>query len=777
MTKWFTTLNLGTRIVTVTLAILVAVLTVNYVVFIHGYQGRAQEAMVEKAKAFSAVADEAKNHVSALHRLDTFDHRTLSAELAKDLAAGKPLGETRFFKTIPVVAGWTAAQEAAKRENIEFRITSFQVRNKDHEPKAGSFEEQLLRRLSDQVAAGGSEVVQAVNATDNTLHFMRAIKLTDNCLICHGEPGSQWDVAKTGKDATGHAMEGWHAGTMHGSYHMILPLAPVKTQVASFLVQGLAWTLPLAAAAVVLFIYLIFIMIRRPVRTLTEQTAAVAEGDLTREVPAELLTRGDELGELSNGLARLCASLRRSFLEVSNSAGTLSVMADGLTTTSERLGRGARDSADKSQTVAAAAEEASANTASVAAGMEQATTNLASVASATEEMSATVSDIAANSAKARTVSEEAGVQAQAVGTLVQQLGQAAQEIGKVTETISAISAQTNLLALNATIEAARAGAAGKGFAVVASEIKELARQTATATDDIKARVAGVQLSTASAIADLEKITGVTRQVGELVHSIAVAIEEQTTVTKDIASNIGQASSGVRDANERVGQTAEVSKTIAEDIAGISAQSLAITNDSVHLQEDADMLRNLTENLARLVARFDVGTQTDFAAIKKGHLQWRNRLIEMFEGRLKLTAAEVTDHHNCPLGKWYYSPVGQGMNHLRSFQELGHLHERFHGRVVEIVQMWESRRRTEAQQQFQELLTITTQLFALLDTVAVESAGGGEAERSSQSRPVPTAATPAGTQHSRRGLSRGSPTVRPARSANATGNRLPQPNLD
>src|SRR5450755_3889605 len=125
-----------------------------------------------------------------------------------------------------------------------------------------------------------------------------------------------------------------------------------------------------------------------------------------------------------------------------------------------------------------------------------------------------------------------------------QLGQAAREIGKVTETINEISSQTNLLALNATIEAARAGSAGKGFAVVANEIKLLAQQTASATEDIKVRIGGVQSSAADGIAEVERVSRIIHEVSDLVSSIAAAIEEQTTVTKDIARNIAHASNGV-----------------------------------------------------------------------------------------------------------------------------------------------------------------------------------------------------------------------------------------
>lgn len=606
MLKWFSSLKLATRIVTVTVLILVAVVAVNYAVFATGYRRDAQEALVEKAKAFSAVADAAKNHTSELHRDGDFDQKTLTDELRRDLAAGKRVNQTRIFKTIPVVAGWTAAQEAATRENIQFRILSFDARNTDHEPKIGSFEEKLLRELSTQVGAGKGDTIHAVNQADDSLHFLRAIRLTDTCLTCHGAPGSQWDKSGTGVDPTGHRMESWVAGQMHGSYYVVMPLAPVRSQVIGFITSGLAWTLPLAALAVGLFVWIIVTTIKRPVQALTARTAEIAAGRLARDVPADLQARQDEIGELAKALSSMRGALVDSLHEVSNGTATLSVMSNGLITISQRLYHEAQGTTERSHAVAAAAEEASANTASVASGMQHAAFNLESVATATEEMSATVSDIASHSAKARTVSEEAGAQAAAAVALVQALGAAAHEIGKVTETITTISDQTKLLALNATIEAARAGAAGKGFAVVATEIKELARQTASATEDIKDKILGVQASTGSAITEIEKISGVIQDVVGIVTSIAAAIEEQAAVTRDVAGNVGQASNAVREANDRVAETATVSTSIAQDVAEISVQSRAIGDDSHRLQGEADALKGLAGRLTHLVARFDLG---------------------------------------------------------------------------------------------------------------------------------------------------------------------------
>jgi methyl-accepting chemotaxis protein len=186
---------------------------------------------------------------------------------------------------------------------------------------------------------------------------------------------------------------------------------------------------------------------------------------------------------------------------------------------------------------------------------------------------------------------------------MQRLGQAAQEIGHVTETITNISAQTNLLALNATIEAARAGSAGKGFAVVANEIKELAKQTAEATLDIKSRIAGIQGSTDLAIGEIGQIASVIKEVGGIVSSIAAAIEEQATVTRDVAGNIAQASVGVSDAQERVSQTAEVSKSIARDIAGVNTAVASMREGGEQVQESALDLSKLAEELGAQVAQF------------------------------------------------------------------------------------------------------------------------------------------------------------------------------
>ena len=342
----------------------------------------------------------------------------------------------------------------------------------------------------------------------------------------------------------------------------------------------------------------------RPVRYTVEMLRDIAEGDgdLTRRLQ---VNGTDEISELARHFNRFVEKLQGIIRQMVGNAVTVTSAATELSAISTQTAQSVQTLSSRTATIAAAAEQSSANTATVAAAMAQAAFNLASVANATEEMSATIGDVAASSEKARLISRQAGDQAASASALMQELSQAAQEIGKVTEAITSISSQTNLLALNATIEAARAGAAGKGFAVVAHEIKELARQTAGATEDIKTRISGMQHATHSAAGDIAKITAVIADVGHLIAGIASAIEEQTTVTRDVAGHIAQASSGVQDTNARIAQTADVSRSMAQDLAEVNAAAGKIRSDGEHVQTSAVDLSDLAEQLRALVSQFRV----------------------------------------------------------------------------------------------------------------------------------------------------------------------------
>ena len=363
----------------------------------------------------------------------------------------------------------------------------------------------------------------------------------------------------------------------------------------------------LAAAIATLLGWAISRSIVKPLIAAVAHLDLVAGGEVSRDVSQEYLNRSDEIGGLGRGMQKMTVALRTMIQtmiqEVSGGIQVLSKSSTELMGTSSHMTSDSRQASDKAHSVSAAAEEMSANITSVAAGMDEATKNLSHVAFATEQMTSTIGEIAQNSEKARSITGEATHQAARITDQSNQLGAAAREIGKITETITEISSQTNLLALNATIEAARAGSAGKGFAVVATEIKALAQQTASATEDIKGRIAGVQSATAGGVAEIAKISQVITEVSSIVDSIAAAIEEQSVATRDIAKNIADASQGVAEANARVSETSQVSREIAKDIVGVDQAAGEMASGSDHFRIKAGELSRVAESLQVTVARF------------------------------------------------------------------------------------------------------------------------------------------------------------------------------
>jgi methyl-accepting chemotaxis protein len=385
----------------------------------------------------------------------------------------------------------------------------------------------------------------------------------------------------------------------------------------------------LIVGGVCLFISLVFgvwitLSISGPLKLATLAAQGIAKGELDQKLDYQ---SQDEIGQMTAAFQEMIAYLQNIAaaarqMAANNLAQTITPLSsqDVLGTafkemnhnlrgavgtvihSAETLSAASKSLDARANSVARAADNMSTNTISVAASMEQTTTNLGSVAAATEEMNATISELASNTEKARSITEKAVQQSDQMSGNFHKLGQAAQEIGIVTETINSISQQTKLLALNASIEAARAGAAGKGFAVVATEIKELALQSASAAEDIKARISSVQDSSSTAIEDIEKISAVVQEVSQIVAGIAFGVEEQSIVTRDIATNISQATAGVDDSNQRVAHNSTLVQAVARDIQGDS-------ND--HSASDESMLSNvkqladLSTSLYNIVAQFKV----------------------------------------------------------------------------------------------------------------------------------------------------------------------------
>ncbi len=320
---------------------------------------------------------------------------------------------------------------------------------------------------------------------------------------------------------------------------------------------------------------------------------AEGEGDLRARLDE---TRADELGELGLWFNRFLAKLQKAIGSIAEKATGVSAASAQLTSTAQTLAETAERTKSQTSQAAAASEEMSANMKSVHASSDTMTGTFRTVAAAVEEMTASIAEVAKSADNAAKVAGTAAQLTRSSNEKVSALGAAANEIGRVIETIQDIAEQTNLLALNATIEAARAGEAGKGFSVVANEVKDLARQTADATMDIRKRIERIQASTTESVQAIAAIDQIIVQVNESSQAIAASVAEQRSATQEISSNLAQSTRTVdtvaRNVTESVTASQEISRSIAEVDNQARSTAAAAEETSVAGKAMADLAREL-----------------------------------------------------------------------------------------------------------------------------------------------------------------------------------------
>ncbi len=344
--------------------------------------------------------------------------------------------------------------------------------------------------------------------------------------------------------------------------------------------------------------------ITRPIRHAADMLRDISEGegDLTKRL--EVKSR-DEIGEMATYFNRFVEKLQGIIGRVVGNADTVASSATELSASSTQIAANVEEMAAQATSVASSTEEIATTVNTISSAAEEMTDSSNTVATAIEEMSASLGEVARNCQKELEIAENASKHANSSKQIMDRLGGSAKSIGKVIEVINDIADQTNLLALNATIEAASAGEAGKGFAVVANEVKELAKQTAQATQEISTQIEDMQKNTGSAVEAIELVVGVIGEVNTISQTIVSAVEEQSATINEISNSIGHVNHGVSEVARSVEESAKGLSEVSSNVQGAKDATADTSRGIAEMKSSIDELAKLSESLKALVGQFKI----------------------------------------------------------------------------------------------------------------------------------------------------------------------------
>ncbi len=551
----FDNLKLSAKLLGAITLVLVITSAISFWITQNRINGQADEAFRDKLRQITGMASATRTW------------------FADNIDIMVPNRDFKHVEQVPVVVAMRTAEQYASKQGIKFRTPSLHPRNPANQ--ATDFERRALEAFEKDPAL--LEFVERPIVDGRELmRYAQPLRIEEECLQCHGEPAGE-------KDPLGYPKEGMKVGELRAAFVLETPTETLVQESrsnmwATFLISFLS---VLTAIGVMYFVLRRLVL--RPVMECAAFASTIASKDLTVDDLAA--NSADEVGDAMRAMNAMKNNLHGVVHLIAGTAAQVASASEELSATSQQI--------------SANSEETSAQASVVTESTQQVSRNLQNVSTGAAEMTSTIQSIATNAHEAATVASEAVQTAQAANASVAKLGACSSEIGEVIKVITSIAQQTNLLALNATIEAARAGEAGKGFAVVANEVKELAKQTAKATDDISRKINAIQTGTQGAVDAIGNISGVISHISDISSTIATAVEEQSATTNEMTRNVGDAARG--------------SAEITGNIEGVAEAARGTSASAQESQKAANLLAEMALQLNNLVGQFRIADTTETAA--------------------------------------------------------------------------------------------------------------------------------------------------------------------